>query len=195
MKAIIIDTVNGEEKKEVVKVDSRNIFSLKDETFFTCKREGEFFLYHFESGRKIIGNIKKKVQLLDFGKYNLKQVAFQVWEKKFKNVERINKMAIDEAEPKNKRTRTIQTAMIACNDGNKTVTISSIFDYKGHKFFTRKEGKRWTVSHYNSGYMMLNGMETRQDAIILCKEKMESLEKNNPGSIDNGLNKLPIINK
>jgi len=195
MKAIIIDKVGGEEKKEVIKVDSRNIFDCRGEKFFSCKREGEYFLYHLESGRKIIGNIKKKVQLLDFGKYNLKQVAFQVWAKKFKNVERINKMNIDKAEPENKRTRPKKTAMIACNDGNKTVNISSVFEHEGHKFFTHKEGKRWTVSHYSSGYMMLNGIETRKDAIILCKDKMDAIEKRSPGNINNGLNKLPIINK
>ena len=195
MKAIIIDRSDGEEKKELVTVDSRNILDFRGETFCTCKREGKFYMYHFESGEKIMSNTKSKAQLVDFAKCHMKEVPAPVWEEKFENVERINKMNTDKAKPKNKRTRPIQTATICCSDGNKTVTISSVFEYKGHKFFTHKDEKRWTISHYHSGYMMLNGMETRKQAIALCKQKMDAIEKRSPGNINNGLNKLPIINK
>ena len=85
-------------------------------------------------------------------------------------------------------------AITAWHSGDKTVTISSVFDYKGHKFFTHKQDKYWSVCHYPSGYMILDGIETRKQAIILSKEKITRVEKKNPGGVSLRLDGLPVIN-
>jgi len=86
-------------------------------------------------------------------------------------------------------------AITAWHSGNKTVSISSIFEHGGHKFFTHKEGKHWSVAHYPSGYAVVNGIETRKKCIVLCKQKIDRVEGKNPGGVDQRLNGLPVINK